>query len=213
VKPLLSPNSSARQIGIFLFAIAFLAMGGVAFLIWGGLYVLLLHPPFSWGWILCVGLAFGLLMFLTRPSQAAVQEAQRIRRERVPIPGRHPILGDYVHWLCYNTWAASPTLPNGKVIELLGHGVTPSEVEVQMWSTIAANIVSLVNKANEAFLSCPDLPSPLPDVLLVPSRVELDLDGGFAIDFHCISSGDNIHAMFGARYSATLELLCADWEF
>lgn len=209
---LLSPNSSSRQIGLILFGIAFVAMGGVALLIWGGLYVMLEHPPFSWVWILSFGLAFGLLMYLTTPSQEAILEAQEIRRAREPVSDHHPVLGAYLHWPGYGTWSASPALLDGKVITLLGHGSTPSEAEVRTWYTISREIASLVKKAESALLGRSD-PSTPPGTRLKPTRVELASDGAFAIDFDCISSSANFNACLGARYSATLELLGADWEF
>jgi hypothetical protein len=210
---LLSPNSTPRQLGLVLFGVAFVVMGGIALLIWGGLYVMLQHPPFSWAWILFAALAFGLLIYLTRPSQEAILEAQQLRRAREPIPGHHLVLGTYNHWPCYGTWAASPTLPNGNGIQLFGHGSALSESEVQTWSAIAHQIDSLVKKAESALLTSPDVP-PAP-FRLQPESVELATNGGFAIDFECASPTAACAGTYSARYSPApaLEVLGICWGF
>ncbi|HYF33679.1 MAG TPA: hypothetical protein VD994_00205 [Prosthecobacter sp.] len=210
---LLSSSRSSRHIGLVLFLISFVVVSGVSAIVWSGLFVLLRPPPFAWYWIVISGLAFGFFWCLIKPSRAEVLAAQqRLHDQAVTIPGHHPILGDVTHRPYNNSWIASPDLPNGEVVQLLGHGSAPSESEVRTWAAISANVASLVQKAEAVLLPCPDDPSPPPDVHLEPIQVELLPDGSFAIDFRSLPSSDDLHVWPGARYSANLELLSAAWD-
>ena len=209
---LITPSSSATQLWTVLFAGLFAIFSFLGLVVWAGLYLLVGATPFNLLWVVGCALLLGVLA-ATRSVKAELRE-RRIRSERaVQIPKHHPRMGSFTYHPYSGRWFTSAVLTTERRIRLGGHGSAPSDDQVATWfEVIIPNVQSILQTASDALLPPPKPCRSTKSTPLVPKTVDFMDDGGFEFSFSADLISDEINLWPIARFSATLELLDAEWE-